>query len=395
MPGRLQFVDNIQKYKVFSGLQKDNMDNNFFSPINVLKVLLKFIGLQRDGQQSKRCSIVTFLIYVLSFMGMIIVQMNHLTSVENDWQEKVINIIIITTVIGAVFKVFWYLNRVESMDLMEENLTNLFEISADFKVQKITEDSYKLITKIMKIYGSIFATNTVVSVIITFGFGNLTLNSKYPFETEAWSLGFFVAGLHQNVAQSITACIYYFSNMYPAVMVIYVTGTIDGIALRLKHIGLNEHFGKEELVECIKIHQMIRLIVNEIQECFKIAFLLQGAMISLILGLCVFTISYISEYFLMIQTMVYCLPMILEILLPCYLCNELTLSSENLINEIFHSDWMKTDRETKKILLILVENTKKPLMITFHGVMDVNLITFRSIMKSAYSLFAVLRRLNN
>lgn len=87
--------------------------------------------------------------------------------------------------------------------------------------------------------------------------------------------------------------------------------------------------------------------------------------------------------------------MVLEIFVPCYFGNEVSIASAKLSTAIFQSNWIDGSVKLKKAVSVFMENTKKDLKISAFGLMDANLATFGRIGNSAYSLFAVLQRLNN
>jgi 7tm Odorant receptor len=84
----------------------------------------------------------------------------------------------------------------------------------------------------------------------------------------------------------------------------------------------------------------------------------------------------------------------LQILLPCYFANNLTLASEQLSMSLFHSNWTNESKKFKTAMKLLVENSKKPLRISAFGVFNMNLENFLRITNSAYSLYAVLKKIN-
>jgi len=68
--------------------------------------------------------------------------------------------------------------------------------------------------------------------------------------------------------------------------------------------------------------------------------------------------------------------MILQILLPAYVGNEIQISSASTFNAIYDSDWINADKEYKKLCLIAMENMKKPIKIRAYKYFEVNLESF-------------------
>jgi hypothetical protein len=85
------------------------------------------------------------------------------------------------------------------------------------------------------------------------------------------------------------------------------------------------------------------------------------------------------------------IPTILQILLPCYFATNLTSASENMSTSLFYSNWQKESKDLKSTIKIVMEMSKKNIVVRSFGVFEVNLEKFLAILNSAYSLYAVLR----
>jgi hypothetical protein len=64
------------------------------------------------------------------------------------------------------------------------------------------------------------------------------------------------------------------------------------------------------------------------------------------------------------------------------------------MRNLFHSDWFREDRSHQKNALIFMEMAKKPVKVSAAGLFEVNLEVFVRICNAAYSLFAVLKKIN-
>jgi odorant receptor len=88
------------------------------------------------------------------------------------------------------------------------------------------------------------------------------------------------------------------------------------------------------------------------------------------------------------------IPMTLQIFLPCYYGNELSIASSKLSTALFHSQWIDEDKSVKKVCKIFMENTKKEIKISAFNVFDINLATFTRIGNLSFSMLAVLKKIN-
>lgn len=83
-----------------------------------------------------------------------------------------------------------------------------------------------------------------------------------------------------------------------------------------------------------------------------------------------------------------------EILFPCLFGSEIIVASEKLSSSLMHSQWLDQSESFKANVKILMEYMKKPIKLSAVGVFDVNLENFMKICNSAYSLFAVFKKIN-
>jgi odorant receptor len=83
-----------------------------------------------------------------------------------------------------------------------------------------------------------------------------------------------------------------------------------------------------------------------------------------------------------------------QVFLPCYFGNDLLIASEKLSTALFHSNWIEKSMKHKKAMIIFLENSKKPIKITAFGMVHIDFGTFSNICNSAYSLYAVLKKVN-
>lgn len=88
-------------------------------------------------------------------------------------------------------------------------------------------------------------------------------------------------------------------------------------------------------------------------------------------------------------------PVVLIFLIPCYFGNEVSVTSEKLSASLFDSDWFKQTKKFHSATKMFMENTKKEVVINAAGgFFRVNLSGFLSVCNSAYSVYAVLQRIN-
>lgn len=87
--------------------------------------------------------------------------------------------------------------------------------------------------------------------------------------------------------------------------------------------------------------------------------------------------------------------MLLVIFLTCFFGNELTVASSKLQHALFESKWIDGNQTLRKNMKMFMENAKNEIKFTTFGLFKANLETFTAIVHAAFSLFAVLKNINN
>lgn len=84
----------------------------------------------------------------------------------------------------------------------------------------------------------------------------------------------------------------------------------------------------------------------------------------------------------------------LQVFLPCYYGNKISLASEKISSTLFHSNWIDHDAKYKSSVKIFLENSKQPIKISALGVLNIDYETFTTICNAAYSLYALFKKVN-
>lgn len=72
--------------------------------------------------------------------------------------------------------------------------------------------------------------------------------------------------------------------------------------------------------------------------------------------------------------------MILEIFLPCYFGNEITLNSAQLSLEVYSINWLHVPIPTRKLIILFMEFLKRPDIVKIGGYFEVGLPIFTKVM---------------
>ncbi|CAD7085730.1 unnamed protein product [Hermetia illucens] len=228
--------------------------------------------------------------------------------------------------------------------------------------------------------------------------GKLMCPAWYPFDWRYSILGYSIVHVHQMVVLMIYALENISNDTFPAVYMLVLTSHVKTLNIRIRKLGMDSakscKDNCQELIQCIKDQQILIEYFHMVRKATSAAIFLQFFVTGI--GVCVtavcaffangnlFEIIYLAEYSLCI---------ILEIFLYCYFGNELADESNRMSGAIYSCNWTNQDKSFRKNLLIFLQSTQTNMMIVAGGIFPVDLSTFVSVMKSSYSLFAVLMQM--
>ncbi|XP_037917965.1 odorant receptor 94b-like [Hermetia illucens] len=86
------------------------------------------------------------------------------------------------------------------------------------------------------------------------------------------------------------------------------------------------------------------------------------------------------------------LGMLYEVFFPCYAGNEVVEKSEELLFNLYSSNWPELDTHSKKMLLTFSIRLNDPIIIKFGFIKRLRLRTFTEVVDISYKIYAVLQR---
>ncbi|RZC32666.1 7tm 6 domain containing protein, partial [Asbolus verrucosus] len=173
-------------------------------------------------------------------------------------------------------------------------------------------------------------------------------------------------------------------------------GQLEVLKDNLQH--LNEYAGKEseklsrtgfcgkikksriiysKIHDCIDHHNAILKFVNNYEECFSSAVFSQFLGSTLVICFCCLQLSKVQPMSYNFFSMISFLSVFLaQIYIYCYYGTVLFEESNTLTNAIYMGRWYEYDVKSRKALVILMERSKKPILITAGTILDVSVGTF-------------------
>ncbi|XP_075144771.1 odorant receptor 94a-like [Haematobia irritans] len=155
---------------------------------------------------------------------------------------------------------------------------------------------------------------------------------------------------------------------------------------------------KEKLMKFIQLHENIKRATKECESLVSHYVLSQIVFSALIICFCGYRLQKMNimdnlgQFFAMLQ---FLSVMILEIFLPCYFANEVTVNSSSLLFDMYNSNWFAYAPQTRKFIILYMEFLKKPIIIKAGGYFEIGLPIFTKVMNNAYTFFALLLNVDN
>ncbi|XP_050362223.1 odorant receptor 49b-like [Nymphalis io] len=146
-----------------------------------------------------------------------------------------------------------------------------------------------------------------------------------------------------------------------------------------------------KLKECLRHYDNILTYCSDVQSIINLIMFVKfglGSMLICVL-LCGLLLPQTMESIMFM--LFYSSAMILQIFVPCWLGTQLTYQSQELVFAAYNSDWIPRTEPFKRSVKVFMERAKTPIVMIGLKLFPLSLETFTSIMKSAYSFFALLR----
>lgn len=106
----------------------------------------------------------------------------------------------------------------------------------------------------------------------------------------------------------------------------------------------------------------------------------------------VLLIFFVDDYFKRVYFALFFLAGLLQVFIICYFGCAFTQNVEDLGFALYSCNWINQDQSFKRSVLIFMQGSSRKAQFTAGGITVVSLETFVNIVKSAYSLFAILRQ---
>ncbi|CAH2096548.1 unnamed protein product [Euphydryas editha] len=149
------------------------------------------------------------------------------------------------------------------------------------------------------------------------------------------------------------------------------------------------------LRECVVQHQKTLKAAVDLQNCFSEPTFGQFAVSLVIICVTAFQfVSHTSNLVRLFSMGTYLLNMMFQVFIYCYQGHHLSTESEEVAVAAYEFPWYACSVRVRRSVLILTERCRRTAKITAGGFTTLSLTSFMAIIKTSYSMFTLLQRVN-
>ncbi|XP_016942847.3 odorant receptor 33a [Drosophila suzukii] len=216
----------------------------------------------------------------------------------------------------------------------------------------------------------------------------------FPYDVQANALVFWISFTYQAIGSSMLILENLANDSYPPITFCVVTGHVRLLAMRLSRIGQDEKTSmaenKMQLIEGIKDHRKLMQIVSLLRRILYLTQLGQFLSSGINIAITLVNILFFAENkFSMTYYAVFFAAMFIELFPSCYYGTLMTMEFDKLPYAIFSSNWIKTNKEYKRTLIILMQFMIVPVDIKAGGIVGIDMSAFYATCRMAYSFFTL------
>ncbi|XP_049306906.1 odorant receptor 59a-like [Bactrocera dorsalis] len=317
-----------------------------------------------------------------------------------DASKNIQNLAICVICVVCSMKFAIYAARMSRIRELESIIATL-----DARAQSLCERRYfvvirKEIRRITFGFLSIYAAVAVMAELMFFlrNEHNLIYPGWFPFDWRATDLKFYAANFYQIVGVTYQLLQNFINNCLPTIALALLSAHIKLLGIRVSQIGYageSPEANEEELLCCIKDQEQLYNMLSVIQNIISLPIFLQFTVtaVNICLPLAAL-LCYVDSPFDRLFFVVYLFAVPLEIFPICYYGTRFQLLFDKLHVEMFFSNWVEQTHKFRKHMILFCERSLKNQTATAGVIIRIHLDTFVSTCKTAYSLLAVIMKMN-
>ncbi|XP_067634622.1 odorant receptor 59b-like [Eurosta solidaginis] len=278
------------------------------------------------------------------------------------------------------------------MDTLDSRCRDESEIA---EIHKVVRQGNGVFTFVISV-NCLYATSTFIGAALQ---GRVPYNLYNPilkWRRSSWE--FVAAGFLEYFLMLGLSSTEAISDGYAPLYICIIRAHMKTLLIRIQNLGKSPQHtfvqNYEDLKACIKDHKLLLSFFDAISPIMSITLFMQFMVTAIILGctllnILIFAVDISSR----IGSCFFVLAVIMEIYPTCYYAQCLLDDSNNLANVIFHSRWPDQSYEFRKLLVVFMQHTQKPMELLAGKLVPVNLATFVSIAKFSFTLYSFINEM--
>ncbi|XP_033165816.1 odorant receptor 98a-like [Drosophila mauritiana] len=151
---------------------------------------------------------------------------------------------------------------------------------------------------------------------------------------------------------------------------------------------------QEDLVECIKDHQLIQEFAKMIHPVIARTIFTQFLLIGICLGLSIINLLFFADFFTGLATVVYINGLMIQTFPFCFVCDLIKSDCAHLEMAIFHSNWLNASKTYKLSLIFFLHNSQNSIAFTAGSIFPISTSSNIQVAKLAFSVVTFVNQLN-
>jgi hypothetical protein len=318
--------------------------------------------------------------------------------VFDDMNDLVLLMSLLPTCFGiqlASYSLLYHMDNILELFSMIEKCIEMYGMSDRFKENLLKMD------KLYKSFWFGAIVTTASFAIYGIVMHDLPTRLLTPFDPNT-TVGFSILLTYLIMATYVCAQISISLDLLPAIFMCYIEQMLLQLCKRLNNLKyqkplfnsrgkINKSWkdNRAELIKCVDYQLKIHAITQQLESTFSFVFLIRGFLTMWVVGVNVLFMAVMQDFSLYAKVASYVILMLAAGFGPCYFGSRITTVSEEINEAIISSEWYYEDKQYQQLVTIVMEFSKRPMIISAIGVFEVNLEAYKNICESAYSLFCI------
>ncbi|XP_066152165.1 putative odorant receptor 92a isoform X2 [Euwallacea fornicatus] len=147
--------------------------------------------------------------------------------------------------------------------------------------------------------------------------------------------------------------------------------------------------------KCASRHEAVVKFISEAEDVFTFIFLTQS--LASVTSICngMFQLAHTGKMFSVefYFNCAFTFDVLFELGICCWFGTLLTIKSVEVGDACYHYDWLNSPSHTRKLLLMIILRSQRPMYITAGKIIRLSMGSYLSVLKTAYSYFALMQSL--